>query len=59
MEVMRLTVGAGSILGVPAVVGKDFYTLSAMACPGSEVGFVARKDFEEMIQSEPALFPAP
>jgi CRP-like cAMP-binding protein len=56
-EVLHLTVGPGSILGVPAVVGKDSYTLSAMACPGSEVGFIARKDFEDLIQSEPSLFP--
>ena len=43
-EVLRLTVGPGSILGVPAVVGRDFYTLSATACPGAEVGFVAQKN---------------
>ena len=57
MELLHLTVGPGSILGVPAVVGKDVYTLSAMACAGSEIGFIARKDFEELIQSEPSLFP--
>ena len=45
-EVVHLTVGPGSILGLPAVVGSDVYTLSAMACPGSEVSFVPRKDFE-------------
>jgi CRP-like cAMP-binding protein len=56
-EVLHLKVGPGSILGVPAIVGKDSYTLSATACPGSEVGFIARKDFEDLIQSEPSLFP--
>jgi CRP-like cAMP-binding protein len=56
-EVLHLTVGPGSILGVPAVVGKDSYTLSAMACLGSEVGFVAQKEFEDLIRSEPSLFP--
>ncbi|SPE32135.1 putative Cyclic nucleotide-binding protein [Candidatus Sulfotelmatomonas gaucii] len=56
-EVLHLTVGPGSILGVPAVVGRDFYTLSAMAGPGAEVGFIAQEDFEDLIQSEPSLFP--
>jgi CRP-like cAMP-binding protein len=56
-ELLHLTVGPGSILGVPAVVGKDVYSLSAMACSGSEIGFIARKDFEDLIQSEPSLFP--
>ena len=56
-QVLHLKVGPGSILGVPAVVGRDFYTLSAFACPGAEVGFIAQKDFEDLIQSEPSLFP--
>lgn len=56
-EVLHLKIGPGSILGVPAVVGRDFYTLSAFACPGAEVGNVAQKDFEDLIQSEPSLFP--
>lgn len=56
-EVLRIKVGPGSILGVPAIVGKDSYTLSAIACPGSEVCFIARKDFEDLIRSEPSLFP--
>jgi CRP-like cAMP-binding protein len=56
-EVLHLTVGPGSILGVPAVVGRDFYTLSAFARPGAEVGFVTQKEFEDLIQAEPSLFP--
>ena len=57
VEVMHLTIGPGSILGVPAVVTKEPYTLSARACVGSEVGFVELSDFEEMMQAEPSLFP--
>jgi CRP-like cAMP-binding protein len=56
-EVVHLTVGAGSILGLPAIVGNEPYTLSATACHGSEVSFVSRKDFEELMQEEPCLFP--
>jgi CRP-like cAMP-binding protein len=57
VEVMHLTIGAGSILGIPAVVTKEPYTLSAKACLGSDVGFVELSDFEEMMQADPSLFP--
>ena len=57
VEVMHLTIGPGSILGIPAVVTKEPYTLSAKACLGSDVGFVELSDFEEMLQTEPSLFP--
>jgi CRP/FNR family transcriptional regulator len=56
-EVMHLTIGAGSILGVPAVVTKQPYTLSALAGPGAEVCFIGLRDFEDLMQAEPRLFP--
>src|ERR1019366_417696 len=52
VEVMHLTIGAGSILGVPAVVTKEPYTLSAMACAGAEVNFVELTEFEDLMQAE-------
>ena len=55
--VVHLTVRPGSVLGLPAIVSNEPYALSAVAHHGSEVGFVARKDFEEMMQQEPSLFP--
>ena len=57
VEVMHLTIGPGSILGIPAVVTKEPYTLSARARVGSEVGFVDLSDFEDLMQREPSLFP--
>ena len=56
-EVVHLTVGSGSILGLPAVVGNVPYTLSAMAHQGSKVSFIASEDFEELIQAQPSLYP--
>jgi CRP-like cAMP-binding protein len=56
-EVVHFIVGSGSILGLPAIVGNVPYTLSAMAYHGSEVNFLARKDFEELIQAQPSLYP--
>jgi CRP-like cAMP-binding protein len=57
VEVMHLTIGPGAILGVPSVVTKEPYTLSAKACAGAEVGFVELSDFEDLMQAEPPLFP--
>ena len=45
-EVVHLTVGSGSILGLPAIVSNEPCTLSAMAHHGSAVSFLVRKDFE-------------
>ncbi len=56
--VMCLHAGSGSLLGLPAVVGDEPYSLTAMAKPGSTIRFVTRDDFEQMIEAEPDLYPA-
>jgi CRP-like cAMP-binding protein len=48
--------GAGSVLGLPAVVADQPYSLTAMADKGSEIGFVARGDFEALMRAEPDLY---
>jgi len=57
VEVAHFTVSAGSILGLPAIVAKEPYTLSAMANEGSEISFVELEAFEGLIQEQPSLFP--
>jgi CRP-like cAMP-binding protein len=57
VEVAHFTVSAGSILGLPAIVAKEPYTLSAMANVGSEVSFVELEAFEGLIQEQPSLYP--
>ena len=47
--------GAGSVLGLPAVVADQPYSLTAMADKDSEIRFVARSDFEQLMQAEPNL----
>ena len=54
---MNLQVAAGSVLGLPGVIANEAYTFSAIACPGADVRFVARSDFEELVRAEPALYP--
>jgi CRP-like cAMP-binding protein len=55
--VMCLRTSAGSLLGLPGVIGNEPYTLTAMARKDSEVGFVSREDFEELLIAEPSLYP--
>jgi CRP-like cAMP-binding protein len=55
--VMCTTVGPGSVLGLPALIGKQPYSLSVMVKKGSEVGFINQRDFELLLRAEPSLYP--
>ena len=46
---------AGSVLGVPGLIGNQPYSLTAVAHRGAEVSFIAREDFNALIQSEQQL----
>lgn len=54
---MTLHASAGSILGLPAVIADQPYSLTAIASEGSVVGFISRSDFEDMVHAEPPLCP--
>ena len=53
--VMCLRATAGSLLGLPAIIGNEPYTLTAKARKGSDVRFVSREGFEELMRDEPSL----
>ncbi len=53
--VMSLRAGPGSLLGLPGVLGNMPYTLSASAQAGTELSFVTREAFSEIMLSEPQL----
>jgi CRP-like cAMP-binding protein len=55
--VMCRRASAGSLLGLPAVIANEPYTLSAMVRSGSDIGFVGRNEFEELMRKEPSLYP--
>jgi CRP-like cAMP-binding protein len=57
IEVAHFTVGAGSILGLPAIVAREPYTLSAMATERSEISYVELEAFKGLMQEQPSLFP--
>jgi CRP-like cAMP-binding protein len=55
--VARFQTPAGSLLGLPAVLGNQAYSLTATASKGSGVGFVGRSQFLKMLEVEPGLYP--
>ena len=46
---------AGSLLGLPSVIGNQPYSLTAIARSGAQVGFIARDDFNALMKSEQPL----
>ena len=56
--IFSLPAPAGSLLGLPAVIGNEPYSLSAMVRKDSDVRFVSRNDYLELIKTEPSLYPS-
>lgn len=48
--------GPGSVLGLPAVVADQPYSLTAMADRGAGIRFVTRSDYEEVMRADPGLY---
>src|SRR5579863_2185375 len=53
--VMDIPAQPGSLLGLPALVGGEGYSLSATAQRGAHVSFVTREQFSRMMFEEPAI----
>jgi CRP/FNR family transcriptional regulator len=53
--ILRASVSSGALLGLPAFIGDQPYSLTAIAHKGAELGFVNRKDFSEMMLTCPTL----
>ncbi|HUN83487.1 MAG TPA: Crp/Fnr family transcriptional regulator [Terracidiphilus sp.] len=52
---MSMPVTKGAVMGLPALVGNQPYSLSASACKGAELAFVSREEFSLMMLNEPTL----
>jgi CRP/FNR family transcriptional regulator len=52
---LSVRTGAGSLLGVPAVVGTKPYSLTAEALEGAEVSVLTCEDFVHLMHTEPTL----
>lgn len=49
------TAGAGSLLGLPGLIGNVPYSLTAKALKGADVGFVDRAEFSKLMLTEPTM----
>ena len=50
---MNTVVNAGSLIGLPGVIGDQPYSLSAVAYPGSELGFIPIDRFADFMRRNP------
>jgi len=49
---MSIQATAGSLLGLPGLIGNQPYSLTAIARSGAKVGYIARDDFNALMQSQ-------
>jgi CRP-like cAMP-binding protein len=54
-QVMQIEAPAGSLLGLPGLIGDEPYTLTAIARDGARLSFVPRDEFTSLMQSSPLL----
>lgn len=54
-RVMCMQTFAGSVLGLPGLLGNEPYSLTATATNGSKVSFVGREAFLDLMQTHPTL----
>jgi len=53
--VMSVLAPAGSLLGLPGLIGNQPYTLTAIAAKSTQCKFVTRAEFTNLMQSDPTL----
>jgi CRP-like cAMP-binding protein len=49
---MSIQATSGSLLGLPGLIGNQPYSLTAIARSGAKVGYIAREDFNALMQSQ-------
>jgi CRP/FNR family transcriptional regulator, cyclic AMP receptor protein len=54
-EIFRIPVDAGSVLGLPALIGNQPYSLTATAVRGTRLSFISQADFSRIMLEQPAL----
>lgn len=53
--VMCVRAGPGSLIGLPAVVGNEPYSMTAAPCAGAEILEISSAEFRESIGKDPVL----
>jgi len=54
-QLMSIQAPAGSLLGLPGLIGDEPYTLTAIARDGARLSFIPRDDFTSMMAANPML----
>jgi len=54
-NLMSIRLHPGSLMGLPALIGNEPYTLSGTAEAGAELSFVTREDFNSLMLFDPSL----
>jgi CRP/FNR family transcriptional regulator len=54
-QLMSIQAHAGSLLGLPGLIGNEPYTLTAIARNGSRLSFVPRDEFTSLMRADPLL----
>lgn len=54
-EIFRVAVSAGSLLGLPALIGNQPYSLTATATGNARIAFVPRERLYQLMAERPAL----
>jgi CRP-like cAMP-binding protein len=54
-EIVSTKAAAGSLLGLPGLIGNEPYTLTAIAHAGAHLKFLDRDSFTALMRSDPAL----
>jgi CRP-like cAMP-binding protein len=54
-EIVSTKAAAGSLLGLPGLIGNEPYTLTAIALTGAQLAFVARDSFTALMRTDPLL----
>jgi CRP-like cAMP-binding protein len=54
-QLMSIQAYAGSLLGLPGLIGNEPYTLTAIARSGARLSYVPRDEFNSIMRAEPLL----
>ena len=54
-QLMSIQAHAGSLLGLPGLIGNEPYTLTAIARNGARLSFVPRGEFTSLMSADPML----
>jgi CRP-like cAMP-binding protein len=54
-QIMSIRAAAGSLLGLPGLIGSEPYTLTAIALAGAHIGFLTRDSFTALMRTDPFL----